>query len=55
MKPGDVVFDAINIESSQKAAAAIVSKLGGGTLIGTSMPLPTGFADVKGAFGMCFE
>jgi NADPH:quinone reductase-like Zn-dependent oxidoreductase len=55
LKPGDVVFDAIGVESSQKAAATIVKRLGGGIFAVSGLPLPTGFDNVKGAFGMFVE
>jgi len=52
LKLGDVVFDAIGIESSQKATATIVNRLGGGIIPVVSGPLPTGYDDVKAVFGM---
>jgi NADPH:quinone reductase-like Zn-dependent oxidoreductase len=51
MKPGDVVFDAISIEASQKPSAEIVHRLGGGKLPVVLMPLPTGHDDVEAVFG----
>lgn len=51
MKPGDVVFDAISIEASQKPCAEIVHRLGGGKLPIVLMPVPTSYDDVEVGFG----
>jgi len=51
MKPGDVVFDAISIESSQKASAEIIHRLGGGKLPIVLWPSPTGYDNVETVFG----
>ncbi|TVY19982.1 Dehydrogenase orsE [Lachnellula arida] len=51
LKTGDVVFDAIAVEGSQKACATILHNIGGGKLPVVLWPVPTEY-DVELAFGM---
>ncbi|TVY45894.1 Dehydrogenase [Lachnellula subtilissima] len=50
LKTGDVVFDAIAVEGSQKACATILHNIGGGKLPIVLWPLPTEYDDVEFAF-----
>jgi NADPH:quinone reductase-like Zn-dependent oxidoreductase len=51
LKAGDVVFDSIGEESSQKAAQEVVSRVGGGKLPTVLWPLPTEYDNVEPVLG----
>ena len=53
LKPGDVVFDVMGTEGPQKAAAEVLSRLGGGKLPTVRMPIATGFDNVDNVLGQC--
>ncbi|KAE8445395.1 hypothetical protein EG329_013408 [Mollisiaceae sp. DMI_Dod_QoI] len=51
LRPGDVIFDAISNATSQKAAAALLSRVGGGKLpVVLYPPLPTEYENVEPMF-----
>ena len=51
LKTGDVVFDAIASESSQKLCAELISRIGGGKLPVVLWPLPTEYENVEPVLG----
>ncbi|KUJ14517.1 putative quinone oxidoreductase [Mollisia scopiformis] len=50
LKKGDVALDVISTESSQKASAEIINKIGGGKLPVVHKPLPTRYDNVETIF-----
>ena len=51
MKKGDLVFDCISSDTTQKVSAEIVHQLGGGTLAVLLSPTPSPYEDVEVVMG----